>query len=48
VDNLNGYSIDGRIIGVDHVKDYKRLKENPDYEDPKEQQVQKIVRILHW
>ena len=40
VDNLNGYSIDGRIIGVDHVKDYKRLKDNPDYVDPKDQQVQ--------
>lgn len=38
VDNLNGYSIDGRVIGVDHVKDYKRLKENPDFEDPANQQ----------
>ena len=30
VDNLNGYSIDGRMISVDHVKDYKRLVDNPD------------------
>jgi RNA recognition motif-containing protein len=30
VDNLNGVSIDGRTIGVDHVKDYKRLVANPD------------------
>jgi hypothetical protein len=30
VDNLNGFSIDGRMIAVDHVKDYKRLVDNPD------------------
>jgi RNA recognition motif-containing protein len=30
VDNLNGFAIDGRIIAVDHVKDYRRLVDNPD------------------
>lgn len=30
VDNLNGFTIDGRVIAVDHVKDYKRLVDNPD------------------
>lgn len=43
VDNLNGYTIDGRVIGVDHVNDYKRLKDNPEYVDSREQQVQLLV-----
>jgi RNA recognition motif-containing protein len=30
VDNLNGFSIDDRMMAVDHVKEYKRLVDNPD------------------
>jgi RNA-binding motif protein, X-linked 2 len=33
VDNLNGFVINGRTIAVDHVKDYKQLIENPEYQD---------------
>eukprot|EP00892_Ulva_mutabilis_P002387 jgi/Ulvmu1/12149/UM085_0013.1 len=38
VDNLNGITVDGRTVAVDHVKDYKRLVDNPDYVDTKAQQ----------
>lgn len=38
VDNLNGITVDGRVIAVDHVKDYKRLVENPEYVDTRAQQ----------
>lgn len=30
VDNLNGFTVAGRMMAVDHVKDYKRLVDNPD------------------
>ena len=52
MDNLNGVTVDGRIISVDHVKDYKRLVDNPDYVDTNTQQPASISGcanvILHF